>query len=772
MSIDDASQWIGTPLRGTGLRAPASPMLRRSFTADSRPTRATLSITALGLYEAYLNGQRIGDLELQPGWTEYHHRLYFQNYDVTPYVESGENVIGAFLGDGWFSGKVGADHREVNYGQQPVLRCTLTLIGEDQMQTLIHSDGQWSWTDGPILSSDLMDGEHFDARREIAGWSEPGEIDAELWRPVQIVQPSVEPMLIESFAEPVRVTQEIEPVAEPVLRSGFMGSRYLYDFGQNLTGKVRLKVTGPADATLQLRYAEVLTPGEDALDRSNLRSCEATDSYTFRGDPEGEIWTPRFTMHGFRYAEVSVSQKWLEPKQGPAIKPLDRASLTALVMHNDMPRIGSFTTGHELVNQLQSNITWGLRSNFLEVPTDCPQRDERLGWTGDAQVFAATASFNYRTTDFFKKWLADMRDSQTADGKIPNVVPNVLGDNDSGAGWSDAVVIVPWQVYRASGDRSILENHFEAIAKWARYQADTAVDGVRGDPDHGIFAGFGDWLALDGDSINASDTATPKPLIGTAYHAYSQKLVARIADLLGRSEEAKQARDAAEVATQAFRQHFIDGEKLTVQSQTSHLMALAFDLLPEPMRPGIFDDLLKLLDERDGHLCTGFLGTPLWCDTLSRFGRTDLAYDLLLKETYPGWLFPVTLGATTMWERWNSWHPEQGFVETGMNSLNHYAYGAVGDWMYRHIAGIDLDLAEDVGPRLRLQPTADARLGKCEASLDSAVGRIESSWEIADGKAHFRVVVPEGVPAERVLSDGQTQPLEPGEHKWTATLDD
>lgn len=770
------AEWIGTPLEGTGLTAPPTPMLRRRFTLTQTPAKASLTITALGVYEPWLNGQRVGDLELQPGWTDYHQRLHVQTYDVTEQLALGDNMLGVWLGDGWYSGKVAHYQRGLLWGTHPKLRAVLNVEDEQGQTTQIATDSQWRWRIGPILSSDLLDGEHYDARKRITDWCEAGATEDAHWSAVELDKPAYEPKLAISPAPPVRVTEQLTPISDPILGKETWGLRqWLFDFGQNFTGKVRLHVKGPAGATLQLRYAEVLTPDGDELDTSNLRSCIATDSYTLSGDPQGETWTPRFTFHGFRYAVIICHKTWVDPQRPDAFEPFTRQTLTGLVLHNDMQRIGHFETGHKLLNRLQQNIVWGLRSNFLEVPTDCPQRDERLGWTGDAQVFAPTATFNYDVTGFFTKWLNDMADSQLSNGGIPRVVPNVTPKEDSAAGWSDVVVLVPWTVYRASGRRSLLEQHYDMMKRWAVFQAETARDGVRGDPDHDIFEGHGDWLAIDVDPIKPSVNATPKRLVGTAYHAYSQGLFARIADLLDHPDDAADAQAARDRAVAAFNADFVANGRVTVRSQTAHLMALAFDLLDPTLRDAVFADLLELLAERDYHLSTGFLGTPLWCDVLTRFGRVDLAYNLLLNETYPGWLYPITLGATTMWERWNSWHPKQGFVTVGMNSLNHYAYGAVGDWMYRTIAGINLDMSQQTDARLRLTPHPDRRLGHCRASLDSPIGRIESQWAYEGDTVQYEVQVPDGATAQLtqpMTAEGEsnTVQLDPGVHRFTQTV--
>jgi len=763
-------QWITTPLRGTGLQAPPSPMLRRTFTTDQRYKQAVLVITALGVYEPWLDGQRVGDLELQPGWTDFRQRLAVQAYDVTQCLTPGEHTLGAWLGDGWYSGKVAAHDRAVLYGDHPLL-CAVLLgrdgDADDAWEVLAASDDRWSWSAGPIRSADLIDGESYDARLAVDDWSCPGGGGGD-WLPVLVEQSALQPELVPCAPHPVRVVNTLSAVHAPAVHgSGWYRHAAIFDFGQNFTGKVRLKVKGPAGATLRLRYAEVLNPEGTALDTSNLRTCVATDTYTLRGDADGETWTPRFTFHGFRYAAIDYHDSQADPARSDALEPFTAESLTGLVLHNDMPRTGTFETGHDLLNRLQDNITWGLRSNFLEVPTDCPQRDERLGWTGDAQVFAPTASFLFDTSAFFDKWLHDLGAAQADSGSIPSVAPNVLNQDDSGGGWSDAVVLVPWAVYRARGERALLDRHYAAMKRWIDYQCQTIVDGIRGDPEHERFAGYGDWLAIDTDPVDPFANATPRALTGTAYLIRSLRTFGRIATLLGHDADAGHAATQEQNCTDAFRTRFVSDGRINVKSQTANLMALGFDLVEPGERDAVFADLLDLLAERDDHLSTGFLGTPLWCDVLTREGRVDLAYDLLLTETFPGWLYPVTLGATTMWERWNSWHPEKGFVDLTMNSLNHYAYGAVGDWMYRTIGGIDLDMAEDLGPSLHLRPLPDARIGRCTTTLESPVGPVRCAWRCDGDAMRVELDVPGGIRSTLSVPGGEPEPIDPGHHSLT-----
>jgi alpha-L-rhamnosidase len=759
------ARWITTPLQGTGRVSPPVPVLRGKLELPAKPTSARLTITAWGVYGAQINGRRVGRDELQPGWHDYRKRLYAQQYDVADLLQAGRNALAVWLGDGWAVGHVANLDRGVLYAQRPRLWARLEVQGADGSNQTLITDDHWRWQESPIRAADLFDGEHHDARRSI---------DDAAWQPVEVLEDLAGPAEASlSPAPPIRVTQQLPAVAEPITVDYWNNRKaFVFDFGQNFTGKVQLQLRGAAGLTLMLRHAEVLKPDGKRPDTSNLRTCRATDSYTLRGDPAGETWSPRFTFHGFRYAELSYDGNFHTPGGDAPLDPPARDSAVGLVMHSDMRRIGTFQTGHPLLNRLHQNIVWGLRSNVLDVPTDCPQRDERLGWTGDAQVITATAGFLYDTSGFFEKWIGDLADAQDEHGRVPSFAPTFRDPVDSGAGWSDAAVIVPWQTYRCTGRRELLEQAYPMMRRWAEYQAATADDGVRGRSTGKGHVGYGDWLALDGKTDAAGDTATPKDLIGTAYHAYSQRLFARIAALLGHDADRDAANAAADLAVAAFGRCFVQDGRLTVASQTSHLLALGFDLLDEADRPGVLEALLVLLRESDGHLQTGFLGTPMWGPVLTRFGRTDVMVDLLLQEGYPGWLYPVTLGATTMWERWNSWHPEQGFVDTSMNSLNHYAYGAVGDWMHRTLGGIDLDLSEDRGgPGLVMRPHADHRLGHCDCGLDSAVGRIESSWRVEGDWVRYRMLVPEGVPAVRVTPGGDRQPLTAGAHEFDEALE-
>ncbi|HEV8246488.1 MAG TPA: family 78 glycoside hydrolase catalytic domain, partial [Polyangiaceae bacterium] len=621
---DWSAQFIATPLEGTGQVGAPSPMLRKAFELPGKIASARLYITALGLYEASLNGRRVGDLWLRPGWTDYHKRLNYQTYDVTSLLEPGTNAIGAMLGDGWYCGRVAALDRAMVWGTRPALLAQLEVTLSDGSILRVVTDESWRWQVGPVLNSDLIHGEEYDARREVQGWDLASFDDAS-WQPVS-VEKFPEIVLEPSMAPPVRALQEIAPIADPKpTPAGWERQAVTFDFGQNLTGVLRLRVRGPAGQTLVIRHAEALK-ADGSIDVSNLRSARAIDHYTLRGDPAGETFVPRFTLHGFRYAEISTSNRTPDGKDGAK---LTRDSATAVVLASDTADTGSFECDHALVNKLQSNIRWGMRGNFIEVPTDCPQRDERLGWTGDTQVFAPTAAFNADVAGFYSKWMRDLADAQLVSGAVPAVVPKP-GERwnwDGEAGWADATVVVPWATYLAYGDGRILEQSYGAMRRWIAYLTETSRDGIRGYVGRTGHNGFGDWLALDGPGSNPGQSATPKDFIATAHYAESLRIISNVARVLGHATEADAYAEQRQAVVLAFNREFVTAAgRLAAPSQTAHLLALAFDLLPERFRPAAVEQLVQLIREREWHLTTGFLGTPLLCPVLTRFGRADVAY--------------------------------------------------------------------------------------------------------------------------------------------------
>jgi alpha-L-rhamnosidase len=527
---------------------------------------------------------------------------------------------------------------------------------------------------------------------------------------------------------------------------------------QNFSGWVRITLRAARGTTVTLRFGEILDQ-TGALYTENLRSARATDHYTAKGDPAGETWQPRFTFHGFRYVEVS------------GLKESDEFELTAVVLYSDMKSTGAFSCSNPLLNQLQHNIVWGQKSNFLEVPTDCPQRDERLGWTGDAQIFVRTAAFNMDVQGFFRKWMRDFIDAQFDNGAIPPVVPRVdFSDfTDGGPAWADAAIICPWTIYLCYGDRKILEDSLNMMKRFFDFTLKQRTrDFIRGHPDLGLWGGFGDWLALDGGG--KTEGITPKDLIGTAFLAHDADLLARICDVLGHPAEARRYQALHRKIVAAFQQRFVTADGLVVSgTQTAHVLALHFGLLTERHRPVVTQALVKDIEERGFHLATGFVGTPYLLDVLEANGRLDVAYRLLEQETLPSWLFPVKNGATTIWERWDGWTPEKGPQHKEMNSYNHYAYGAVGAWMVRSVAGLELDAAEPGYRHIIFRPRPGGSITWAQADLETLHGRTRIHWALGKVGLKLDLLVPKGARAtlQPPSGFGPALKLGPGRHRMT-----
>lgn len=750
---DWTARWIGAPWQGAGQTSARAPYLRRTFALKGKPARARLYITALGLYEATLNGRRVGDAHFTPGWTDTKKRVQYQVYDVTAHLGEGENVMGVILGDGWYCGHIAQKGRQV-YGDQPKLFAQLEITFADGQRQTITSDEAWQVSAGPILENDRLMGESYDARQELPGWLLPGKPAGE-WEPVTLfADPGIE--LSSMLGGPVKAHEEIQARGAPQKFPGWDNNRWVYDFGQNLVGKVTLRIKAPAGTTIKLRYAEMLdAKGELYVD--NLRTARATDFYTCKGDPAGETWSPQFTFHGFRYAEISGLPGELTPT---------RDALVAQVFHTELPPTGDFSCNEPLLNQLQRNIQWGQRGNYFEVPTDCPQRDERLGWTGDAQAFIRTGAWNRDVAAFFTKWQRDIADAQGANGAVPAVIPTIdLAPGDGGPGWADAAIICPWTIYQCYGNRALLERHFDSLRRYVDYLATQSLDDIRLHPQMGKWGGFGDWLALDGSG--QIDGGTPKDLIATAFYAQDARLLAAMARALARTAEAAHYEELAERVTKAFQRRFVTADGLVAgNTQTSYVLALHFDLVPIALRPKLADELVRDIKRRGNKLSTGFIGTPYLLHVLSREGHLDVAYALLLQKEWPSWLYAVTQGATTIWERWDGWTKEKGFQDKGMNSFNHYAYGAVGDWLYRVVAGIEIDPQHPGYKHFFLQPQPGGSLTSARGSHQSPHGEIVSSWRRDAGTFEWEVSVPPNttataclpVPPTATVSEG-AQPL-------------
>lgn len=719
---DWRAKWIGADEVGGPRTSPPCPYLRREFSTPERPIRARLYITALGLFEAEINGTRIGDDAFAPGRTEYGKRVPYHVYDVTEQITEGANAIGVILADGWYSGHVHSDPR-MFYGDRPRLLAQLELSYADGSTDVVVSDGSWRYsTQGPIRSSDLLQGEDYDARMELGVWSTAGYDDTR-WRDcVTFGFPNI--ALVARRVPPVRRIEERPARPDPVMTSN--GLRWTFDLGQNMVGRIRIKLRNTTPGQIvTMRFAEMLDK-DGRVYMQALRTARCTDYYTCKGAAE-EIYEPRFTFHGFRYVEINrVSPRWERP-------PTD--AVTGIVMNTDLPWTGTFECSAPLINQLQSNIRWSQRGNFLEIPTDCPQRDERLGWTGDAQVFIRTAAWNMDVAGFFTKWLQDVEDAQYDTGGIPSTVPYCVSiPNEGGPAWSDAAVICPWAIYICYGDTRLLAERYGMMQRFVDFLVKTSNGLIRADETN-KWRGYGDWLNMNAE--------TPKDLIGTAFTAHSADLMAKIAGVLGKLEDVQKYRQLGDDVRAAWQRKYVTpAGEIVGQTQTAYVLALHFRLVPFPLRETILKKLVTDIESRGNHLSTGFVGTPYLTQVLTEGGRIDVAYKLLNQTTFPGWLFPITHGATTMWERWDGWTPEKGFASDGMNSYNHYAYGAVGAWMYTTIAGIDLDPSRPAYKHSFIAPRPGGGLTYARGSLDTPYGVIATDWKIDGEKLTLDVTVP------------------------------
>jgi alpha-L-rhamnosidase len=748
-------EWIGSPLRGGTHSLVPCPYLRKGFEVEKTVVSARLYATALGLYEFSINGERVGNDVFTPGWTNYTKRVQYHVYDVTSLLQNGTNACGAVIGDGWYCGHVGWGGRQV-YGTQPQLLAQIVLTFDDGSTQTVATDASWKYSVGPILESDFQMGEHYDARLELGDWNYPSYDDA-AWDAVKVFDaPDI--AITAHVGPPVRPQETLTPIEAPKLHD----HKYIFDMGQNMVGRVRLKVSGEKGTTIRLCFAEILNK-DGSIYTENLRTARATDYYTLNGEGE-EIWEPLFTFHGFRYVEV------FGLKEAP-----DTDMITGIVLNSDIARTGEWQSNDALLNQLQSNIWWGQKGNFLEVPTDCPQRDERLGWTGDAQVFVRTAAFNADVAGFFAKWQRDIREAQHKNGGVPAIVPDTAplaetgGEvgGDSGPAWSDATVICPWTNYLVYGDKKIIADNYDVLVRYVQHLEDISRPHglIRSHPAAKEWAGFGDWLSTDTPDVFGT---TRKDLIGTAFFAYSTRLLGKIARALSKTEDAAKYESLFEEIKAAFNMRFVTPEGLVAGgTQTSYVLALHFDLLPQEKRAIAVDELVRDIKNRNNHLSVGFVGSPYIAQVLSDNGRLNVAYDLLHQTEHPSWLYAVTQGATTIWERWDGWTHDKGFQHPGMNSFNHYAYGAIGAWMYAKVAGIELDENEAAYKHIVFKPHLDPtrKLNQARAALDSIHGTIESDWKLDGATFTWKIVVPPNthadvfVPtkdAQQITESGQT----------------
>jgi len=753
---DWTAAWIGRPLESREGSQPC-PYLRRAFNLSGKPARARLYVTARGVFEAYLNGRRIGNDAFAPGWTEYKKRIPYHVYDVTDLLQAGDNALGATLGDGWYAGYLVWAKNHFLYGDQLSLLAQLEIDHTDGRRETIGSGPEWKTSFGPILTSDIYNGETYDARRELPGWAVPAFDDA-AWAPASVF-PAPEAALVARRTLPVRKQEELPTLTQTEPTFGV----HVFDLGQNMVGWARIKLRAPAGQVVTIRYGEMLQD-DGTLYTANLRSAKCTDSYTCKGDGE-ETFEPHFTFHGFRYVELT----------GVTEKPVP-SDVTGVVLHSEIPQTGTFECSNALVNRLQKNIEWGQKGNFLEVPTDCPQRDERLGWTGDAQVFIRTACFNRDVAAFFTKWGIDMIDAQHEDGALPHVVPDAIRDGGRGcAAWADAAVIIPWTVYLCYGDIRMLERQYDSMVKWIEWRNRGSRNLINAS------ACFGDWLAIDIAENSAGKSPTPRDLIATAYFARTTEIVAQAAALLGRRKDAVRYRTLANRVKAAFNREFVSPSGRVVgDTQTGYLLALGFDLLPKAKQAHAVEQLVRDIEAHGCHLSTGFVGTPLLAPVLSRFGRTDVAYKLLLQQTYPSWIYSILQGATTMWERWNSYTKDRGFGDVGMNSFNHYAYGAIGEWLYNTVAGIELDETKPGYKHLVIRPqppksSKDDKGGETlswvKAELMTRYGKAACSWKRTGSRLAVKVTIPPNTTATVILPGQKPSEIAAGTYAFSARME-
>jgi len=648
-------------------------------------------------------------------------------------VQQGANSAGAMLADGWYRSSLAWENNWGIYGKKLGLLCQLKITFTDGSEQTVVTDNSWKGTqDGPVTRNGIYDGESYDARKELKGWSNAGFNDSQ-WKTVNLADhPKNDLIAVQTV--PVKRIQEIKPVRIFTTPKGLL----VADFGQNMVGWIKLKVKGDAGTAVTIRHAEVLDKSGNFY-TDNLRAATATAVYTLKGGEE-ETYEPRFSFFGFRYIAVNGFPGELKPE-----------NITGVVVHSAMKPTGSFECSNALINQLQHNIQWGQKGNFVDVPTDCPQRDERLGWTGDAQAFCRTAAFNMDVAAFFTKWLKDVAIDQGSNGAVPFVIPDVLRNNGTSAGWGDVSTIAPWTMYQVFGDRRILETQYPSMKAYVEYIRGKAGDSY-------LWKGgsvFGDWLFYKSMQQTENDGYTSPDMIATMFYAYSAKLLAQAAAVLGKTADVETYNGVFDKVKEAFNRNYVTAEgRIASESQTSYVLALHFGLLPDAMRPKATQYLVDDIKGRGNHLSTGFLGTPYLCHVLTANGRTDVAYDLLLQQTFPSWLYPVKMGATTIWERWDGQKTDSTFQDVGMNSFNHYAYGAIGDWMYRVAAGIEIG-----GPgykHILIQPQPDKKLTYAKASFESSYGQIASGWEMKDGKMYIKVKVPANTMATITLPMAQT----------------
>ena len=738
-----------------------APIMRKNVNVGKEVKRARLYATARGAYWFYINGQRVGDGYLNPGWTDFRHRIMYNTYDVTQMLRQGNNALGIELGHGWFCddfGWAGALWGD-QYGYKPSALAMIKVEYTDGTNETFVTDNTWNvYNGGPLYVNNLYHGVIYDAQREVDGWKEPGFNDA-AWEKVAILPPPPASTEIQGYVG-LEIKNNITLTAKKMTR---IGNRFIYDMGQNFAGVPRLKnMKGRKGQTITIHFAEMLYPetvpenprapltrehyerNKGQMYMDNYRSAISTDYYTFRGAPEGETFEPPFTQHGYRYVSIDGLDE-----------PLPLEDVEGIVLESVGEQISRYETSNADINQLFNNIVWGQRGNFLAVPTDCPQRDERLGWTGDANVFCRTSTYNMMTGPFFNRWFYTLRDQKSENGDVGGYYPSLGGTKEGaprsgferGCGWSDVTITVPWEMYQQYGDLGFVERHYGAMKDYMKFLESQAKDYIYPDAFY-----WGDWLAPMPTNIS---------MLSTAYFGYDARLMREMAKALGKTDDAVYYDKLYRNISRAFCNYFFDSEGYTIEgnhegtprmdTQTSYLLPLAFLELPEDLQQKAVKHLLEAIERSNYHLQTGFLGTPLLCNVLSNFGHNDIAYRLYTQTEYPSWLFPVKQGATTMWERWNSYTIKEGFGEVSMNSFNHYAYGAIEEWIMSHNLGIQRDENRPGYKHILMQPKIDDTFSFVKGGFRSVYGDIASAWEIKPSGTEIEFTIPANTTATFTL---------------------
>lgn len=715
----ERSEWI----KGCEKNLRGGTVYLKNFRCAAKAEKAILKITALGVYEVKLNGERVGDFILAPGWTSYLNRLQVQSYDVTDMLKT-ENSLEVTVGQGWRAIANKRDGSDFLGYRDTALIAELTIVYADGRTESIVTDSSWTARESKLIYTNIYDGDIYDATFKAGSARHCICVDLE------------KDMLIPQEGEKI-VEHERMPALQIIKTPA---GETVIDFGQNMTGYVEFRIKGTPGAQATISHGETLDRDGNFYN-ANYRSADA--QIKFVCDGEEHIYKSALTFFGFRYIRL---ENWPDE--------IKKENFTAIVVHSDIRRTGYFECSDETVNKLFKNIIWGQKSNFLDVPTDCPQRNERLGWTGDAQVFVRTASLNFDVERFFKKWLRDLAADQGRDGCVPHVVPNIFDDMGGSSAWSDAAVICPWEIYRTYGDKKILEDQFDSMKAWIDWMRERSENGKRSGGFH-----FGDWLGLDSPE-GSYKGSTPEDLIATAYYKYSTELFIKAAHALGR-DVAEYENIPAEAA-KAFRREYMENGRVKNATQTACVLALYFDITDD--RAATAAQLNELV-KRAGHLETGFVGTPYLLHALSDNGYAETAYDLLLRREYPSWLYPISKGATTVWEHWDGIKPDGTMWSTDMNSFNHYAYGAVADWMYGAAAGINSDPDRPGFEHIIFRPVTDRRLDFVKASIDTRRGTVASEWRRENGRIKYIFTVPEGCCASAVIG-GEKHEVGAGTHEF------